>query len=278
MHRLDPGATIIGRSRKSLFRLEEDGVSRAHAEVRVDPDGTASARDCGSTNGTLVNGRPLTREFRTLQDGDRVQVGGAVILKFSYQDHLEESFQQKLYASAVRDPLTGVYNKRYLTERLDQEFAAAERRATPLSIIVLDLDHFKRVNTDHGHAGGDEVLRAVAQHIEKALRREEIFARYGGEEFVILMRETTLASAMKAAERVRELVEALEIPFGGKIVRVTASFGVDSTDGAWHKNALRLFIAADRNLYRAKHLGRNVVCGPAREDASTTIPIPPDDL
>jgi diguanylate cyclase (GGDEF)-like protein len=269
MLRLKAGKTTIGRSRSCTFLIEEEGISRLHAEVHIDEKGQPTVRDAGSTNGTLVNGRSVLKGIQPLEDGDRIQVGGAVILKFSYQDHLEESFQQRLYSSAVRDPLTGAYNKRYLTERLEQEFAHADRRNVPLSLVVVDLDHFKRINDEYGHACGDEVLRMVAQHVEKHLRREEIFARYGGEEFVILMRETNLESAMRAAERIRRLIQGLSIPFSDKVLRVTASLGVSSTDGAWHKNALRLFISADRQLYRAKNLGRNTVCGPDGESTDT---------
>ena len=271
MLRLSTGKTSIGRSRQCTFLLEEEGISRLHAELLIDNTGAPFIRDNHSTNGTLLNGRPVGELPTPVNDGDRIQIGGAVILKFSYQDHLEESFQKRLYSSAVRDPLTGAYNKRYLTERLEQEFAHAERRGMPLSLVVLDLDHFKRINDGYGHACGDEVLRSVAQHVEKHLRREEIFARYGGEEFVVLMRETSLDAAMRAAERIRRLVEGLPIAYGSRTLSVTASLGVASTDGAWHKNALRLFIAADRQLYRAKNLGRNTVCGPERDNGGSTL-------
>ena len=269
MLRLKVGKTTIGRSRSCSFLIEAEGISRLHAEIHIDAEGKPTVQDAGSTNGTLVNGRSVARTAHPLQDGDRIQVGGAVILKFSYQDHLEESFQQRLYSSAVRDPLTGAYNKRYLTERLEQEFAHASRRKVPLSLVVIDLDHFKRINDEHGHACGDEVLRMVAQHVEKHLRREETFARYGGEEFVVLMRETSLEAAMRAAERIRQLIQDLEIPFSDHVLRESASLGVSSTDGMEHKNALRLFISADRQLYRAKSSGRNTVCGPNGESTET---------
>ena len=264
MHRLEEGQSTIGRSRKCTIILEEDGVSRVHA--RLDVDGTETRiSDNGSTNGTFVNGHKLKDgESPILRDGDRDMLGGSMVLRFSLQDELDEAFQQQLYESAVRDGLTGAYNKRYLLERLDQEFSYAERHGTPLSLIVLDLDHFKKVNDVHGHAAGDEVLRSVAEAVRGAARAEDIFARYGGEEFVLMLRETSLHDTMRYAERLRILIEDMQVPFGGATLQVTCSLGVASTDGAWHKSGRRLFVKADRNLYQAKQAGRNCVFGPQR--------------
>ena len=266
MHRVGT-STVLGRSRQCDILLEEDGVSREHARLRRDPAGQFTIEDLGSTNGTLLNGATLEHPM-AVQDGDKIQIGGGVVLKFSFHDALDEDFQQRLYESAVRDPLTGAFNKRYLTERLDQEFSAAERRNRPLSLVVLDLDHFKAVNDTYGHDVGDQVLRGVSDTILSGLRREEVFARYGGEEFVVLMRDTNLADAMRGADRVRQLIQKRPILLDdGRSVTVTASVGVASTDGAWHHSAMRLFIRADRNLYKAKQAGRNVVVGPRRADA-----------
>lgn len=267
-HRLTEQVNGIGRSRKCQVVLEEDGVSRRHAEIEITSDGTALLADCGSTNGTYLDGRRLkTGERAALTDGARLMLGGSMVLRYSLQDQLDEKFQQKLYESAVRDGLTGAYNKGYILDRLDQEFSYAERHKTPLSLVVMDLDHFKRVNDTHGHDVGDEVLKAFSAAMMQALRPEDVFARYGGEEFVLLMRESTLAHAMRTAERLRAVVEALEIPSGEKTLKITSSLGVASTDGGWHKNGRRLFVQADRNLYKAKQSGRNTVCGPDRSDA-----------
>jgi len=265
MHRLPDGTSTLGRSRKCTVVLEEEGVSRIHARVEVDGDETRIS-DNESTNGTFVNGQKLADgKEPVLRDGDRIMLGGSMVLRFSLQDELDEAFQQQLYESAVRDGLTGAYNKRYLLERLDQEFSYAERHGTPLSIIVLDLDHFKRVNDQHGHAVGDEVLRAVSEAIKGAARAEDIFARYGGEEFVLMMRETSLHDTMRYADRLRILLSELDIEAGtADPIRISCSLGVASTDGAWHKSGRRLFVKADRNLYQAKQSGRNCVFGPDR--------------
>ncbi|HJN72658.1 MAG TPA: GGDEF domain-containing protein [Myxococcota bacterium] len=268
MHRLADGENTVGRSRKCNVVLEEEGVSRIHARVEADDDGARIA-DNGSTNGTFVNGHKLgAGEQPTLRDGDRIMLGGSMVLRFSLQDELDESFQQQLYESAVRDNLTGAYNKRYLLERLEQEFSYAERHGTPLSLIVLDLDHFKKVNDTHGHAAGDEVLRAVADVIQGAARAEDIFARYGGEEFVLMLRETSLHDTMRYAERLRVLTSEISVVFAGVSIEITCSLGVASTDGAWYKSGRRLFVKADRNLYQAKQSGRNCIFGPERTKKS----------
>jgi two-component system cell cycle response regulator len=278
MVRLPVGSCKMGRSRSSDLVLEEDGVSRLHAEIQLDDQGQAQVRDLNSTNGTFVNGRRLKGDTpEPVQDGDRINIGGAILLRFSFRDQLEESFQNELYQSAVKDGLTGAYNKRYLLDRLEQEFSYAERHQVPLSVVVLDLDHFKRVNDSFGHDSGDQVLETVSRTISQDLRPHDVFARYGGEEFVLLMRETTLADAMRLAERVRDLVEQIPFSFKDQAVTVTASIGVASTDGAWHTSGRRLFVTADRNLYRAKQSGRNAVVGPdrAKEGASDAPPEAP---
>ena len=133
---------------------------------------------------------------------------------------------------------------------------------------MLDLDHFKKVNDTHGHAAGDEVLRAVADVIQGAARAEDIFARYGGEEFVLMLRETSLHDTMRYAERLRVLTSEISVVFAGVSIEITCSLGVASTDGAWYKSGRRLFVKADRNLYQAKQSGRNCIFGPERTKKS----------
>ncbi len=240
--------------------VEDAGVSRNHVEIVASSEGALMVRDLGSTNGSLLNGTALSAEPVALTDGDRIQVGTAVLLKFSYQDQLEESFQNHLYSSAVRDGLTEAYNKRYLAERMEQEFAYAGRHSVPLSIVVMDLDHFKAINDTHGHACGDYVLKTLAKAIGKSMRKEEVFARYGGEEFVVLLRETDLAKAGIFAARILKLVSGTPLEWEGKKFRVTVSLGVASTSHASFESVDALFKRADQLMYQAKRAGRNRFC------------------
>src|SRR6185503_3769110 len=133
-----------------------------------------------------------------------------------------------LYESSVLDALTGAYNRKHFEERLVSEVAYAKRHGTPLSLLMLDLDHFKRINDTYGHLGGDHVLRTVGGLVKKTLRVEDIFARYGGEEFAIIARGIDVDKAYLFAERVRITVETAKIEFNRLLVPVTISLGVAS--------------------------------------------------
>ena len=251
------GTTSIGRAPGANLLVDEAGVSRRHVDVIVLPEEQVILKDRNSTNGTLVNGDVVKNESRALKDGDKIQIGSAFLIKFSYQDKLDTSAQQHLYDSAVRDALTGVYNKRYLDERIDQEWAAHVRYKTHISLLILDVDHFKRINDTLGHSAGDRVLRNVAHTIQRSLRKEEVFARYGGEEFVVLLRESTLEAAEQCAERMRALVESTSVQWEDEVVRVTISLGVATTAALPADSAKGLLARADEHLYQAKQNGRN---------------------
>jgi diguanylate cyclase (GGDEF)-like protein len=162
-----------------------------------------------------------------------------------------------LRLQAVQDSLTGLFNRRYFDEAVNRELSRARRKALPTSLVVLDIDHFKRVNDTYGHGTGDNVLCAIARQISVAIREGDIACRYGGEELVILMPECPADVAADRAEELRAAIEAC-IPEAGGPGQVTASFGVAEypTHGS---DAESLFRAADRAMYRAKHQGRNQV-------------------
>ncbi len=172
----------------------------------------------------------------------------------------------RLLRQGFTDVLTGWNNRRYLDARLDEEIARSRRNRTTLACMLVDVDHFKQVNDNHGHTAGDEVLREVARRIAAEVRGSDISARYGGEEFVILMPRTTLDAGRVVAERIRAAVAAK--PFGGSAlpapVPVTVSIGLARIDGADdalspEQAVLALIAAADRALYAAKAAGRNAV-------------------
>ena len=165
-----------------------------------------------------------------------------------------------LYETSVHDPLTHLYNRRYLTHRLDEELAFATRHDTGLGVVILDLDFFKAVNDKYGHGGGDEVLVGLGAVLHNAVRREDVVARYGGEEFAIVLRGLDLASVAVAAERVRAAVEAHTFLVGGQRVPVTVSAGCASLACCGPTKAVgHLLSVADARLYRAKRSGRNRV-------------------
>jgi two-component system cell cycle response regulator len=265
---------VVGRREDCDVRLRDDGVSRRHATIAVVGEG-AVLRDLRSANGTWIEGR-RTREAR-LEDGARVHLGSHTVLKFVWADDLEARYQVKLAEGALQDPLTGLYNRRHLEERLGSELAACQRHGHPLSLLMCDVDHFKRINDEHGHLAGDETLKMVAIVLRGAVRQEDVLARYGGEEFVVIARETDLEGGQTLAERIRRAVERSRCSWQGTDLGVTISVGVGVSSGAPDPVPGRveraLVEVADRALYVAKQEGRNrvvalAVPAPAERKAS----------
>jgi diguanylate cyclase (GGDEF)-like protein len=181
--------------------------------------------------------------------------------------------RQVLRDQSIKDPLTGLFNRRYMEETLARELARAERQKRPLSLIVADIDHFKRINDTHGHPTGDAVLRTAGNHLGGAVRESDVACRYGGEEFVLILPDCARESAVAKANELRERLRLLAFPDGGAGVQITASFGVASfpLDGIESQGLLQ---AADAALYAAKKGGRNRVvaageAAPPVDDATT---------
>lgn len=247
----------IGRGDHAALRLDEPTLSWSHARIVV-RDGVLVLEDLASTNGTMVQGERVARA--ALNDGDRICFGPRVVVKLSYQDALEERAARQLWESSIRDPLTGAHNRRYLEERLAAEFSYALRHGEPLTVMLADIDHFKRVNDRCGHAVGDAVLRVVATSIRRVLRPEDVLARYGGEEFVVLARGVDARNAVIMAERIRRRVQGLPLPADVAIGPLTVSVGVATMQPERpHASASELVEAADRAMYAAKSAGRNRV-------------------
>jgi diguanylate cyclase len=169
------------------------------------------------------------------------------------QEELEE--QRKI---AETDPLTQVANRHKFEQRLQEEYSRWRRYRHPLSLVLLDLDHFKQVNDQHGHATGDRVLQEVSRRLVDSVRGADLVARFGGEEFVILMPETNLTDATKAANKIRRTIAASPIETPDGPIQVTVSMGVAEFE---HDDTPEdVLQRADAALYRAKHKGRNQVC------------------
>lgn len=260
LYKLGGEEMLIGRSEEASICIDARGVSRHHARVVPGADGEVVLSDLGSKNGTYINGEPV--EEKSLVDGDQVQIGGTTILKFSYQDSVEERFQRRQYESATRDWLTGCFNKRYLLERLPSEISFAKRKSKSLSLAMIDLDHFKKINDTHGHPAGDYVLKVVAKMMQSTLRSHDLLARYGGEEFALLMRETGTDGVLGTAERIRQRVEGTRLRYEGREIHTTVSIGVASLHDEDRESAEGLLELADKNLYRAKEGGRNRTVSP----------------
>jgi diguanylate cyclase (GGDEF)-like protein len=248
----------IGRDETNTIVLDQTSVSRFHA--RLFNEGQVwFVTDAGSRNGTYLNDELVQGEAR-LASGDLLKLGDA-IFKYLEGNDVESSYHEEIYRLTIIDPLTELHNRRYLLELLSREISRAARYERPLSVVVMDLDHFKKVNDTFGHVAGDHVLRSVARLVSEKLREEELATRYGGEEFVFVLPETSEEQARVFAERLRTLLEGREFVFEDKPMRTTASFGVVTLTGACTPETL--IKAADEQLYRAKERGRNRVVSPS---------------
>jgi len=167
-------------------------------------------------------------------------------------------YEHKLVELNLKDGLTGIFNRRYMEVKLREEFVRCKRYGGELSIIMFDIDFFKKVNDGHGHQCGDFILKSVSARISSVIRNVDYLFRYGGEEFCCMLPETKLDGAMQAAERFRRAVMEMENHFDKSIIKITISLGVAGiTDGI---GSVEMFIKkADEALYRAKHEGRNKV-------------------
>ncbi len=257
---IDDRVVVLGRGSKCTVTLRDDGISRYHAEVIRSGTSKVMIRDLNSTNGTFVGGERITEAV--LKDGDKVLLGRRTVLKFVLQDELDEDYHQGMYESSTRDALTGIYNRKYLIEKMIADLSYARRHRIPFTLVIFDLDHFKRVNDTYGHQIGDQVLVMVSNAVAEMIRAEDVLGRYGGEEFAVIAQGTDYEGAKKLGERLRECVENLPaLPVQGDKAagRVTISVGVSTVQMGASVDVSKMIAEADNNLYRAKRAGRNKV-------------------
>jgi two-component system, cell cycle response regulator len=280
---------VIGRSGEAEIKLPDERVSRRHAALKWSGTGF-SLVDLQSTNGTYVNGGKAG-SIRLL-DGDKIRIGPHdlqyVIRSGSHESvpgpddtliferkihelaegsdnpetagkirELKRYYNQKrdsLSDMAFRDQLTGLFNRRYFDQKLQEEVDRSARYGRPLSLVMGDIDQFKGYNDDFGHQKGDEVLRTVADLLKASCRSSDVAARYGGEEMVLILPETDAEGALRVAEKARKIIEARAGDAADRTV--TISMGITSF-GPGADGPAELIAAADRALYKAKNEGRN---------------------
>jgi diguanylate cyclase (GGDEF)-like protein len=215
------GEVQIGRAESCSLTINSDLVSRHHATVLSAGDKHV-LRDEKSTNGSFVNDKRVDGSVE-LADGDQIKIGRTVI-KYT-RSPLEVGYLEQVMVLATHDALTGVFNKRRFDEAFPTEVGRAAAAGTPISLILFDIDFFKRINDGFGHPAGDAVLRDITQVAKACVADVDLLARVGGEEFAVLL-PTTLAQAGATAERIRTSVEAHAFGWEGRAIPVTVSLGV----------------------------------------------------
>ena len=258
---LDPEREfVLGRDPACEIRLRDTGVSRRHAGVVAGHRG-ARLRDMGSTNGVFVEGIQVAD--CELQDGQRVQMGMHTALKYCLCDDLEIGYQRRLAEGALLDPETGLFNRRHFDDRFSAELVTSSRYTRPMSLLLVDVDGFRRVNETHGRAAGEEALGLVSRWVKSAVRREDTLARVSGEQFGVVARETPLSAGRALGERIRKAVERGHISVRGQELMLTVSVGVVGIDAIGSYSAPRTETAvlglAEAALRRALDSGGNRV-------------------
>ncbi|HEX8142252.1 MAG TPA: GGDEF domain-containing protein [Pyrinomonadaceae bacterium] len=281
---LDRDEVILGRALEADVRVNDPRASRLHARITTERDASTGEtryriNDLASTNGTLLNGKPITEDF--LEDGDKLVIGEH-LLRFDMLDEIDREYQRQIHRLLVHDELTGLLTSKSFFSELRREAARAEHESRPFCVLMMDVDHFKEVNDTYGHLAGNETLEELGAVITSALRAGDVAARFGGEEFAAFLLDADYAQAMIAAERVRAGVEQHAFPAtrrgSTELERkhhMTISIGIASFPSD-ARDPVELVELADSALYRAKRSGRNRVCAysprPISEEGKAALP------
>jgi two-component system cell cycle response regulator len=256
---LEKKRTVIGREKVNDIELNDGKVSKVHCEISVILSGHGVEQiyilDLDSTNGTFVNGNAVIQT--SLRGGDKIQAGDT-ILQLSFSDEIEREYHAKLFDFAARDALTGLYNKRFILNELENYCRIARRSNRAFSIIMIDIDDFKQINDRYGHLSGDEYLKNLSELIQSSLRDQDIAGRIGGEEFLVILPETAIDGALQLAVRIRKHVEKFVLEHRNCNIQTTISAGVCQYENKL-KDIKEFLELADQALYEAKRAEKNKV-------------------
>jgi diguanylate cyclase (GGDEF)-like protein len=258
---IDKEKLSLGRAVTADIMVADASVSRTHAHI-FNIESGVFIEDGGSANGTYINDKKIEERYK-LNDQDMIRLG-TMLLKFFSSDNVDGFIQDKIYQLATIDAGTGIFNKQYLLDTLESEFRKSKTANLNLSLLVFDLDHFKKVNDTYGHNAGDQVLRDIAKLIKGCIRKEDILARFGGEEFVVILPNTSSEHGVKVGEHIlnktRSFLHPIDYSENGQAKHVehtqTVSIGIAGID-ANMTTPKQLLEIADQKLYESKRNGRN---------------------
>jgi diguanylate cyclase (GGDEF)-like protein len=249
---------VVGRSIKTDLSTTDPLMSRKHFTIYKEEDNHFYIEDLNSLNGTFLNQNEIHGKH-ILKSSDII-TSGRTVFKFEKRTELESMFHKYLYTAATTDRMTNLFNKYFFIDKLKKQITYSKRYNTKFSLLMIDIDDFKKVNDTYGHTVGDEALKFVAFKVVSSIRENDMAARYGGEEFITLLLESGPEDAYAVAERMRnaveeEVFEIDDIKFNLSISIGVASYPKDATK--W----LELIKTADERLYTAKNIGKNIVVG-----------------
>lgn len=252
---------VLGRDKEADIEINDDTISRRHSMVRYENIDRPAEKpyctlgDAGSRNGTYVNGEKVCEPVE-LKHGDRVFIGNTCLI-FFLRTEVEIFSDQRLRLLATTDPLTGLMNRSYMAIQYDREFDRSRRYVRPLSLLMIDIDDFKKVNDTFGHPVGDEVLVQVGKILLASSRKHDIAARYGGEEFTLILPETPLYGSTIIAERLRNKISHTEFKIDNRVLKISISIGISEMNPVNPMGLETLIFQADQALLMAKKQGKN---------------------
>jgi len=232
-------------------------VSRQHSQITIEDEKIYIA-DMGSRNGTFLNDEAIGGAKVELAKEDMIKLG-STILKYLPAGQLETLYHINITNAAHIDKLTGLFNRKYISEVLEVEFKRAKALHSNISVVLFDIDNFKKINDTYGHDCGDQVLTTLGLQVKASgLRERDLAGRYGGEEFIVVLTNSSTEQAAEVAERIRKKIEGHEFTYDGTKIPVTVSLGVASIKKDFHLGA-DIYKEADKALYESKRTGKNKV-------------------
>lgn len=275
---LEREVVTLGRALEADVRINDPKTSRLHAQIITERDEETGERrfhlrDLNSKNGTLLNGHQVDEAF--LQSGDKIGIGNQ-LLRFEMLDEIDREFQMQIYRLLAHDELTGLLSSRSFFFELRREAGRATSENRPFCVLMMDLDHFKRVNDTFGHVTGSKTLEEASNIITRSLRAGDVASRFGGEEFAVFLLDADIQQGLTAAERIRQRMADFEFTVTRQLGdnfpdkhHVTISIGV-ATFPEDSRDPIELVEMADAALYRAKQTGRNRVCAYRQMNSEVT--------
>jgi len=246
---------ILGRGFNVDVMINDGMISRTHLQISYEKD-CFIVEDLNSKNGSYIDDNQIKKV--SVIPGTIVNIGNSMLV-LSLKSETQINIEKELYQAATIDVLTEVANRSWFMKRAYEELGYAQIKQMPITIIMLDIDHFKKVNDNHGHQAGDHVLQKTATTMQEHIRDNDLLGRYGGEEFIMFLKGLPSDKAYDFAERVREAIQNQQLIFNEQTIKTTISIGICSLHQSKNLSLEELIALADEQLYNSKNNGRNQV-------------------